>query len=55
MVLSSRIFFGGGVLTPGNLKPVEPQHVISREFGYRLNGKKVSFDLAAHWSTFNNL
>ena len=46
--------FLAGTLTPGNLKPVEPQHVISREFGYRLNGKNVSIDLAAHWSTFNN-
>ena len=43
-----------GTFTPGNLDNVEPQHVISREFGYRLNGKKVSIDLAAHWSTFNN-
>ena len=43
-----------GTFTPGNLDSVEPQHVISREFGYRLNGKKVSIDLAAHWSTFNN-
>ena len=46
--------FQAGTITPGNLKPVEPQHVMSREFGYRLNGKKVSIDLAAHWSTFNN-
>ena len=43
-----------GTFTPGNLDSVEPQHVISREFGYRLNGKKVSIDLAAHWSTYNN-
>ena len=46
--------FLAGTFTPGNLESVEPQHVMSREFGYRLNGKKVSIDLAAHWSTFNN-
>ena len=43
-----------GVFTPVKLNPVEPQHVISREVGYRLNGKKASLDIAAHWSTFNN-
>ena len=46
--------FATGVLTPASLDPVEPQHVMSREVGYRLNGKKVSIDVAAHWSTFNN-
>ena len=57
MVMNNGIIlqdFQAGTITPGNLKPVEPQHVISREFGYRLNGKNVSIDLAAHWSTFNN-
>ena len=58
MVMNNSLLAEGlilnGNLTPANLKPVEPQHVISREFGYRLNGKKVSVDLAAHWSTFNN-
>ena len=57
MVMNNGLIFQdfvAGTFTPGNLKPVEPQHVMSREFGYRLNGKKVSIDLAAHWSTFNN-
>ena len=46
--------FLAGQFVPGNLDPVEPQHVVSREVGYRLNGKKVSLDVSAYWSRFSN-
>ena len=46
--------FLAGQFVAANLDPVEPQHVVSREVGYRLNGKKVSLDVSAYWSRFSN-
>jgi outer membrane receptor protein involved in Fe transport len=57
MVMSNSLLaneFLAGSFVPGNLDPVEPQHVMSREFGYRFNGKKVSLDVSAYWSDFSN-
>jgi len=57
MVMSNSLLaneFLAGSFVPGNLSPVEPQHVMSREVGYRLNGKKVSVDVSAYWSDFSN-
>ena len=46
--------FLAGTFVPANLDPVEPQHVMSREVGYRFNGKKLSIDVSAYWSDFSN-
>ncbi len=57
MVMSNSLLaneFLAGSFVPANLDPVEPQHVMSREVGYRLNGKKVSVDVSAYWSDFSN-
>ena len=52
-LLAEELILNGNAV-PANLDPVEPQHVVSREFGYRLNGKKVSLDVSAYWSRFTN-
>ena len=52
-LLAEELILNGNAV-PANLDPVEPQHVVSREVGYRLNGKKIALDISAYWSRFSN-
>ena len=56
MVMNNSYTLGflNGDFSAAKLDPVEPQYVASKEVGYRYNGKKLSVDVAAHWSKFTN-
>ena len=56
MVMNNSYTLGflNGDYSAAQLDPVEPQYVSSREVGYRYNGKKVSLDVSAHWSKYQN-
>ena len=56
MVMNNSYTLGflNGDFSAAQLDPVEPQYVVSREVGYRYNGKKVAVDVSAYWSKYQN-
>ena len=44
----------GGVAVVAELDNVEPEYVQTREVGYRYNGKRLSIDINANWSKYQN-
>tara|TARA_B100000989_G_scaffold296222_1_gene278998 strand:- start:1644 stop:4544 length:2901 start_codon:yes stop_codon:yes gene_type:complete len=46
--------FLAGTVEIADLDNVEPEYVQSREIGYRYNGKKLSIDINAYWSKYQN-
>ena len=43
-----------GTIEVAELDNVEPEYVQSREVGYRYNGKRLSIDINANWSKYQN-
>jgi iron complex outermembrane receptor protein len=43
-----------GVAVVAELDNVEPEYVQTREVGYRYNGKRLSIDINANWSKYQN-
>ena len=56
MVMNNSYTLGilAGDFSAAKLDPVEPEYVVSREIGYRYNGKKVAVDINAFWSKYSN-